>query len=158
MRKLRDGEQIPLDHSGERYTVGFWIGSYQKEYACEGHRAGRPFYALISEAFKTTNIMLFCVSGLAGCLIIFITMVVLAFRCIKKCRPSVRRSLPSEAMHEEIDPTTETQGSPAVIGQHPLYATIQFRPLNQGSQAVIRQQHPIYSTIQSRPLTQGTAV
>lgn len=52
----QDKEQTPLDHTENRHTVGFWIGSYQKEYACEGNRTDKPFYSLISEAFTTTKI------------------------------------------------------------------------------------------------------
>ncbi|KAI1893054.1 hypothetical protein AGOR_G00139930 [Albula goreensis] len=35
----RDGEQIPLDHPGDRFTVRAGNGSYQSDYRCRGNRA-----------------------------------------------------------------------------------------------------------------------
>ncbi|KAJ8370384.1 hypothetical protein SKAU_G00104120 [Synaphobranchus kaupii] len=46
---------------------------------------------------------------------------------------SAGHGFPTDAVYEEIDPTTETEGSAAAVGQHSLYSVIQLKPLNQGS-------------------------
>ncbi|KAJ8265743.1 hypothetical protein COCON_G00148420, partial [Conger conger] len=51
----RDGAQISLNHTGERHSVGFWNGSYDGEYRCQGNRTDREYYSLISAGFIPTN-------------------------------------------------------------------------------------------------------
>ncbi|KAJ8265742.1 hypothetical protein COCON_G00148410 [Conger conger] len=151
----RDGAPISVNHTGERHTVGFWNGSYDGEYKCQGNRTDRAYYSLISAGFMTTNIRLYFIVGVSGSVIIFISLVGLAVKCFKKCRKSVVQiknqldgeefysrlngcyisadhGLPTDAVYEEIPLTTETEGSEAVIGQHCFYSAVQLTPLNQG--------------------------
>ncbi|KAJ8265745.1 hypothetical protein COCON_G00148440, partial [Conger conger] len=65
----RDGAQISLNHTRERHTVGFWNGSYDGEYKCQGNRTDRACYSLISAGFKTTNIRLCFIVGVSGSVI-----------------------------------------------------------------------------------------
>ncbi|KAG9335787.1 hypothetical protein JZ751_003700, partial [Albula glossodonta] len=84
----RDGEQIPRDHPGETLSVNIWNTSYWGTYKCRGNRSEKPFHTRMSDGFKTTDTMLFCILGLSGSVLILITMVVLAVKCVKKCRKS----------------------------------------------------------------------
>ncbi|KAI1890620.1 hypothetical protein AGOR_G00155540 [Albula goreensis] len=44
----RDSQHLPLNHSGDRYTLIPGNGSYQSEYKCRGNRTGVPSYTVIS--------------------------------------------------------------------------------------------------------------
>ncbi|KAJ8383818.1 hypothetical protein AAFF_G00213880, partial [Aldrovandia affinis] len=76
----RDGEQIPLDHSGERYTVRSGIDSYQSEYKCRGSQGEGPLSSSISEGYKTKNIVVKrkVLVSLSGCLFLGVAIALLA--------------------------------------------------------------------------------
>ncbi|KAI1893055.1 hypothetical protein AGOR_G00139940 [Albula goreensis] len=163
----RDGEQIPLDHPGERLTVRIWNSSYWGQYECRGNRSEKPFYT--RTCFKTTNIMVYCILGLAGSVLFSIIMVVLAVKFLKKymvpCKSKKQlnegefysrvnaeyisadgRSV-TYAVYEEIDPSTE--------GEHTRQGDPSTAP--QGSQADSGQ-HSFYSAVQLKPLNQGPSM
>ncbi|KAG9333813.1 hypothetical protein JZ751_010092 [Albula glossodonta] len=117
----RDGEQIPIDHPGERLTVRIWNSSYWGQYECRGNRSEKPFYTTARECFKTTSIMLRCILGLSGSLLFLSTTVVLAVKFITKSggrskkkvdniELSLRRNIDCRSkenpVYEEIDPIT----------------------------------------------------
>ncbi|XP_036388759.1 uncharacterized protein LOC118780405 [Megalops cyprinoides] len=148
----RDGEQIPLDHTGDIYTVRSGNGSYQSEYKCRGNRKKRPLFSNISEGLTPNTIRFYYILGLSGALVMLITIVVLEVICVKKCRKSGQtkkqlnkdkfyskvnpeyvssdHTLLSEALYEEIEDATEKQGSQA---QASVYSVVQLENLDKES-------------------------
>ncbi|XP_048879201.1 Fc receptor-like protein 5 isoform X12 [Brienomyrus brachyistius] len=80
----RDGQQVPEEHTGERYTVT--DGSSQ--YTCRGNTTDRPFYTRMSEVLSLGKIllkrkMLLSVSGL---LLFSPLVIILGCFCLKRNR------------------------------------------------------------------------
>ncbi|KAG7472128.1 hypothetical protein MATL_G00105290 [Megalops atlanticus] len=147
----RDGEQIPLDHTRDRYTVRSGNGSYQSEYKCRGNRKKRPLFSNISKGLTPNTIRFYYFLGLSGALVMLITIVVLEVICVKKFRKSGQskkqlnkdkfyskvnpeyvssdHTLLSDAIYEEIEDTTEKQGSQA---QASVHSVIQLENLDKG--------------------------
>ncbi|XP_036388758.1 uncharacterized protein LOC118780404 [Megalops cyprinoides] len=51
----RDEEQIPLDHTGDRYRVRSGNGSYHSEYKCRGNRPEKPSNSIFSDGLVPVN-------------------------------------------------------------------------------------------------------
>ncbi|XP_048879190.1 Fc receptor-like protein 3 isoform X2 [Brienomyrus brachyistius] len=83
----RDGQQVPEEHTGERYTVTDGSGLY----TCRGNTTDRPFYTRMSEALSLGKIllkrkMLLSVSGL---LLFSPLVIILGCFCLKRNRKEV---------------------------------------------------------------------
>ncbi|KAI1893053.1 hypothetical protein AGOR_G00139920 [Albula goreensis] len=158
----RDGEQIPLDHPGERLTVRIWNSSYWGQYRCRGNRTEKPFYTRTSESFKTTSIMLCCILGLSGSLLFFITMVVLAVKCMRKPGQNIQRCKKGESCSLENAEITSADCTGPVcddveINPGAVYDDIEIDPVphreidpvphSEGYQALVGQRS-LYSSIQ----------
>ncbi|KAJ8258083.1 hypothetical protein GJAV_G00192970 [Gymnothorax javanicus] len=170
----RNRTKISLNHTGQSHTVGFWDSFSHEEYACQGNRTDGRYCSLISDGFTPANTRPYVILGLSGCVIIFITMVVLAVKCYKKRKIAgenqvdggefysrvnadyirTDRGLLNQAVYEEINPTTETEGSEVAAGQLNFYSVVQLKPLNQGSEAATGQLS-FYSAVQLKPQNQG---
>ncbi|XP_072571140.1 Fc receptor-like protein 5 isoform X2 [Paramormyrops kingsleyae] len=80
----RDGQQVPDEHTGERYTVTNGTGLY----TCRGNSTNRPFYTVMSEGLSLGNVllkrkMLLSVSGL---LLFSPLVIILGCFCLKRNR------------------------------------------------------------------------
>ncbi|KAJ8258084.1 hypothetical protein GJAV_G00192980 [Gymnothorax javanicus] len=148
----RNRTKISLNHTGQSHTVGFWDSFSHEEYACQGNRTNGRYCSLISDGFTPANIRPYVILGLSGCVIIFITMVVLAVKCYKKRKIAGENQVDGETVLDfypgcsfcEVvrhvsNPEAETRdleilirpGSEVATGQLSCYSAVLFKPLNQ---------------------------
>ncbi|KAG7472126.1 hypothetical protein MATL_G00105300 [Megalops atlanticus] len=106
----RDGEQIPLDHTGDRYTVRSGNGSYQSEYKCRGNRPEKSSNSSFSDGLvpvnrihrAVENLFRICV-GVAILLFLSVIMTEAFWKRVGQARMCCRVTVTGRGQGEEDD-------------------------------------------------------